>query len=96
MPSFGNSPVILSFAILSTAVLIIDQSYINGFTRRYFTVYSKFNPKFIPDYLRLFMHIFGHKDWIHLMGNFSFILLIGPILEEKYGSFSAIVSLFNR
>ena len=28
----------------------------------------------------------GHADWIHLIANFSFILLIGPILEEKYGS----------
>jgi membrane associated rhomboid family serine protease len=28
----------------------------------------------------------GHVDWAHLMTNFAFILLLGPILEEKYGS----------
>jgi membrane associated rhomboid family serine protease len=28
----------------------------------------------------------GGADWNHLVGNFSIILLIGPILEEKYGS----------
>jgi membrane associated rhomboid family serine protease len=37
-------------------------------------------------YFRLFSHAMGHRDWAHLIGNFSFILLIGPILEEKYGS----------
>jgi membrane associated rhomboid family serine protease len=28
----------------------------------------------------------GHADWNHLVSNFSLILLIGPILEAKYGS----------
>jgi membrane associated rhomboid family serine protease len=37
-------------------------------------------------YLQLFIHVIGHADWNHLFGNFSFILLVGPILEEKYGS----------
>jgi membrane associated rhomboid family serine protease len=31
-------------------------------------------------------HIAGHQDWTHLVANFSLILLIGPILEEKYHS----------
>ena len=30
----------------------------------------------------------GHANWNHLISNFSFILLIGPILEETYGSLS--------
>ena len=34
----------------------------------------------------MFTHIIGHADWNHLLGNFSLILLIGPLLEEKYGS----------
>ena len=29
-------------------------------------------------------HVAGHQDWTHLVANFSLILLIGPILEEKY------------
>ncbi len=37
-------------------------------------------------YFRLFSHIAGHANWEHLLGNFAIILLIGPILEEKYGS----------
>ena len=38
------------------------------------------------DYLRLFTHVAGHSSWAHLMANFAFVLLLGPILEEKYGS----------
>jgi len=37
-------------------------------------------------YIRLFTHIAGHANWLHLFGNFTLILLIGPMLEEKYGS----------
>lgn len=37
-------------------------------------------------YFQLFSHVLGHRDWGHLAGNFSLILLLGPILEEKYGS----------
>ncbi|HOX92326.1 MAG TPA: rhomboid family intramembrane serine protease, partial [Spirochaetales bacterium] len=31
-------------------------------------------------------HIFGHADLNHFLSNFSFILLLGPILETNYGS----------
>lgn len=37
-------------------------------------------------WVRIFGHALGHADWDHLLGNFAVILLIGPILEEKYGS----------
>ncbi|MCX5745274.1 MAG: rhomboid family intramembrane serine protease [Proteobacteria bacterium] len=39
-------------------------------------------------YLGMFSHILGHANWQHLMGNFMLILLIGPILEERWGSIS--------
>jgi membrane associated rhomboid family serine protease len=41
------------------------------------------NPFF---YFRLFSYIIGHGSWEHLTGNFAMILLVGPLLEEKYGS----------
>lgn len=34
----------------------------------------------------LFSHVLGHANWGHLLGNLTFILLVGPIVEEKYGS----------
>ncbi len=81
-----NAPVILTFTLISTAILFLDQLPGSALTRRFFAVYPTFNSESFLDYFRLFTHIFGHKNWTHLMGNFSFILLIGPIVEEKYRS----------
>ena len=37
-------------------------------------------------WIRAFTHVFGHADWSHLVGNMSYLLLLGPMLEEKYSS----------
>ena len=37
-------------------------------------------------WIRAFTHIFGHSGWSHFAGNMSYLLLLGPMLEEKYGS----------
>lgn len=52
----------------------------------WFVTYPTFRFTNPMDYFRLFSHILGHQDINHLLGNFTFILLLGPILEEKYGS----------
>src|SRR5262249_36207043 len=44
-------------------------------------------------YIALIGHILGHANWEHLLGNFMLILLIGPILEERYGSLSLLVMI---
>ena len=79
-----NAPVILTFTLLATTVLIIDQ-ILGGFTEAFFVSYPTFSGS-VLDFLRLFTHVIGHQSWLHLMSNFSFILLIGPVLEEKYRS----------
>ncbi len=81
-----NAPVTLSFAVLSTAVLVIDMLTGRGLTAAFFSVGPSMNFAAPVDYARLVAHIAGHADWNHLMGNFAFILLLGPILEEKYGT----------
>ena len=37
-------------------------------------------------YVRFFGHALGHSGWQHYIGNMSYILLLGPMLEEKYGA----------
>ena len=37
-------------------------------------------------YIRLFGHVLGHADFDHFLGNMLLLLVIGPPLEEKYGS----------
>jgi GlpG protein len=80
-----NSPVILGFVGISFVAMILNY-LTGGLTNRWlFSVYrsSLFNPL---TYLRFVTHILGHSGWSHYIGNMSYILLIGPILEEKYGS----------
>jgi membrane associated rhomboid family serine protease len=81
-----NSPVVLSFALLSALVLLLDQLTGGAIIRGFFTVYPGFHSSSPLSWLRLFSYVIGHQSWAHLIGNFSFILLIGPVLEEKYGS----------
>lgn len=79
-----NSPVILSFTLLSLVVVILGFITGGAVTQAAFTIYRTrlSDPMF---YLRLFTHVLGHADFSHFMGNFTIILLVGPMLEEKYG-----------
>lgn len=81
-----NAPFTLTFSILCAAVVAANQFLVPGLTKDWFTVGGQ--GSFVWDswmsYLRLFSYSLGHADWAHLLGNLSFILLLGPILEEKY------------
>lgn len=90
-----NAPVTLTFALVSAAVLLIDQIFGIGIIPAFFIIPGRggFDFSFIPGYIRLFTHVAGHAGWQHLLGNFSLILLIGPILEEKYGGSSLLVMI---
>ena len=80
-----NSPIILSFAFVSFVSLVLG--YITGgrSTQALFCVYrsSAANPL---TYVRLFGHVLGHADLSHYINNMMMLLLVGPMLEEKYGS----------
>ena len=79
-----NSPVILTFTFISLAALILN-TLTGGVTNALlFSVYRAplTDPLFYP---RLFLHVLGHSGLSHFVGNFTIILLIGPMLEEKYG-----------
>ena len=52
-----------------------------------------FSPSSLKDWLTLLTHAAGHTSWAHLFANFSFILLIGPMLEESYGSLALLVMI---
>ena len=81
-----NAPVTLTFAFFAAVVLAVDQLTGGALTRNYFSIGPTMawnNPLQWP---RLVLFAVGHASWSHLIGNFAFILLIGPILEEKYGS----------
>ena len=80
-----NSPVILTFFLLSMLVLLAD-GWTNGWsTMNLFCVYrsSWRDPLF---YIRLFGHVLGHANWEHFLNNMLLLLVVGPPMEEKYGS----------
>ena len=81
-----NAPAVLSYALLSVAVLVADQVAGGQVSRLYFAAPPAFDAQSVLSYFRLISHVAGHQDWTHLVANFSLILLIGPILEEKYHS----------
>ncbi len=80
-----NAPVILGFTILCFVVLILDQVTMKATTNALFSVYrsSLLSPL---TYVRFFGHVLGHASWEHFIGNIMLILIVGPLLEEKYGS----------
>lgn len=80
-----NSPVILSFFIVCFVALVLNLVTGGAANRLVFSVYrsSLLNPF---TYIRLIGHVFGHSGWEHFIGNMTLILVIGPLLEEKYGS----------
>ncbi|MBR4082853.1 MAG: rhomboid family intramembrane serine protease [Lachnospiraceae bacterium] len=80
-----NSPAVLGFSCICLIALLLGMITRGGSTTMLFKTYrdSLLNPMF---YLRLFTHVFGHADWTHFIGNMSYILLLGPMLEEKHGS----------
>lgn len=80
-----NAPVILSFVIICFVVTMIGGITNNKSTEMLFSVYrgSLTNPL---TYVRMFSHVFGHIGIEHFMSNAMFLLLLGPMLEEKYGS----------
>lgn len=90
-----NAPVSLSFALLCTAVLICDQYLGTNLTYNYFIIDSKqsFDWANYPSYYHLLSHIVGHYNWQHLISNLTYLLLLGPILEERYGSFKLCIMI---
>lgn len=80
-----NSPVIITFTFLCFAVLILDTLSASKTTVAFFSVYRSSLASPLT-YVRLFTHVLGHANWNHLFGNITMLLVVGPLLEEKYGS----------
>ncbi len=80
-----NAPVTLGLVFGSLAVLafaMLDP----GIVREYFSSPVSLRQLSVLKALSLVTYVFGHADWQHFTGNAFFILLIGPAVEEKYGS----------
>ncbi len=80
-----NSPVILSFAFASLIALLLGYMTNNWTTRTFFCAYRS-SWMDLLGYVLLFGHVLGHANFSHYINNMMMMLLVGPMLEEKYGS----------
>lgn len=79
-----NSPLLLIYLGLCFAATLVGYLTGGAATRLLFSVYrSSLTDPLL--YVRCFTHVLGHSGWEHFAGNASFLLLLGPILEERYG-----------
>ncbi len=80
-----NSPVVLSFSGLCLLSLFLGW-FTHGVTNN--LIFSVYRSSLLSPltYVRFFGHVLGHANFEHFIGNITLILVIGPMLEEKYGS----------
>ena len=85
-----NSPVILTYALISLFVFIIDRIAGGQANRLLFSVYRASWGEPLA-YVRVFTYALGHISIQHYFSNFLIILLVGPLLEERYGSIKLLI-----
>ncbi len=80
-----NAPAVLIFSLLCLAGYALNFVTSGWANRTLLSVYrgSLLNPL---TYIRCVTHVLGHSSFAHLTGNLMYILILGPILEEKYGT----------
>jgi len=89
-----NSPVILGFTILCFVSLALN--YItHGMTNNMLLSVYRSSLLSPLTYIRFFGHIAGHAGWEHFIGNIMLILVVGPLLEEKYGSLNILFVILS-
>lgn len=80
-----NAPYTLGFAALAVSALAAGVISNHWTTVHIFSVGEGMSFRDPLSYLRVFCHVLGHRDPSHLVYNLSFLLLLGPMLEEKHG-----------
>ncbi len=87
-----NAPTTLNFALISFAVLILHFATRGASTTKLFCVYRSSLADLLT-YPRFFTHVLGHSSFAHYSGNITLMLVLGPTLEERYGSRTILVSI---
>ena len=88
-----NSPVILTYAAVCLVVLIASKLTGGWLNRLLFICYGHPNLLDPLTYPRLVLHALGHVDFSHYANNMIMLMLIGPIVEERYGSWNLVIMM---
>ena len=85
-----NAPVALTFALLSLLALVANH-FTNGWANA--TLFSVYRCSLLADplgFFRFFGHVLGHSGYAHYIGNMVLILVLGPNLEDRFGSWNVL------
>ncbi len=88
-----NAPATLTFTLLAAIVLALNMTVLPGLNQSWFSTPAPFHTNAVSDYIKLFSHALGHANVEHFISNFTFILLLGPILELTYGSWTLVIMM---
>jgi len=90
-----NAPTVLSFSLFCVLVLLLSKMLIPNLIEYWFTVPGRgnFHAGSFRNWVTILTHVAGHANWSHLINNLTLILLIGPMLEEAYGSSTLFVMM---
>ena len=81
-----NCPVVLTYAGICLVLVFLDwltQGWLNTYVMVCYGHPSLLDPM---TYVRCVTYFFGHSGWSHYASNMLLMLLVGPVVEEKYGS----------
>ncbi len=89
----NDSPVTVCLALLLLLAFALDSFALNGKLLASILTCPggklsspSFNFSSGADYIKLLLHVFGSSSWTPAFVNSLFVLLLGPELEERYGS----------
>lgn len=90
IPIKFNSPVILGFTALSLVALLLGFITGGATNTLLFSTYrtSALDPL---GFVRMFTYVLGHADFQHWITNITLLLIVGPLIEEKYGSIKTLL-----
>ncbi len=87
-----NAPTTLNFALVSFLVLVLHFATRGVSTTKLFCVYRSSLADLLT-YPRFFTHVLGHSSFAHYSGNITLMLVLGPTLEERYGSRTILLAI---
>ena len=87
-----DSPVVLTFALLCLGALLANHLTDGWTNQNLFCVYraSFYDPL---TYVRFFGHVLGHADMVHFFSNICLLLVLGPVVERRYGSKNLLLAI---
>ncbi len=85
-----NAPVALTFVLISLLALVANY-FTNGWVNA--NLCSVYRCSLLADplgFFRFFGHVLGHSGYAHYIGNMVLILVLGPNLEDRFGSWNVL------